>query len=283
MFAMPEGHTGEGCVNWQDLIGRVWCGDALDWLLHVSPNLIVTSPPYNGGLDYGEGVDDQRPWPEYEEWARDWVARAGAALSHGGRLCINVAAVMGRSPAYPLAGLYLSALCEAGLLLRGEIVWDKGPSRNSSTAWGSWCSPANPSLRDSYEVVLVASKERYGAPNPRGEPTDISAEEFTRDTNSLWRIPCETTRHHPAPFPVELATRCIKLYSWPGDVVADPFCGSGSTLVAAIRCGRVALGCDLSPAYCAMAEKRIAREREKMRLDFGEAAVAATKGSAEHV
>lgn len=249
----------------------ITCGEAVE-VMGTWPdgcvNCVVTSPPYNGGIEYGAGTDDARPWPEYEAWARAWVHEAARLLCDGGRFCLNVAAIMGRSPAYPLGALYANAIGEAGLLYRGEIVWDKGPSRNNSTAWGSWRSPANPSLRDSYEVVLVASKGSYDLPNPRGEVADLSAEEFTRDTNSLWRVPCETVRHHPAPFPVALAGRLIKLYSWPGDLVIDPFAGSGTTGVAAINLGREFLGCELNPEYVALANERLRRARAQGRLEL---------------
>lgn len=250
-------------------MSEVVCADAVEWLESGDADdaaLIVTSPNYNAGMDYGAEVDDAVPWADYEKWAVRWVGSVAAALCQGGRLCINVAAMMGRSPAYPLARLYLDAILYADLHLRGEIIWDKGPSRNNSTAWGSWCSPANPSLRDSYEVVLVASKGDYALKGPHGAESDLTAEEFTRDTNSLWRIPCETKRDHPAPFPVALAERLIKLYSWPGQMVLDPFAGSGSTGVAAVKHGREFRGCDISQAYVDMANERIRREREQMML-----------------
>ncbi len=252
-------------------VNEIMQGDCLERLPELdseSVNLCVTSPLYNAGIDYGEGIEDAMPWPEYEAWARQWVGEVERVLCDGGRLCVNVAAVMGRSPAYPLAAYYAWAIRDAGLLYRGEIIWDKGPSRNNSTAWGSWRSPGNPSLRDSHEVILVASKGAFGLPNPRGEESDLTPEEFTRDTRSLWRVPCETDRTHPAPFPVALAERLIKLYSWPNDVVLDPFAGSGTTLVAADRLGRKGIGIELSPIYAALIEERLRRQREQQRLQF---------------
>ena len=256
-------------IDPRDWEGKVHVGDCLD-IVGGWPSgrvqLILTSPPYNADLDYGEMVNDNLPWSEYEGWAAQWVGAAKRLLCDGGRLAIVVASGMGRSPWYPLAASYIGAAAAWGLLSRAEIIWDKGPSRNNSTAWGSWCSPANPQIRDSHEVVLIFSKGTWGLPNPRGETSDLRPDEFPGFTRSVWRVPCETRRQHPAPFPEALAQRLIKLYTWPGDHVLDPFLGSGTTAVVAERLGRRWIGCEINPEYAAMAEKRIQRERDKLQL-----------------
>ena len=257
-----------------NLVGRVHVGDCLD-VTGAWPSekvqLLLTSPPYNAGIDYGEGIDDSLPWPVYEEWAAQWIGRAKRLLCDGGRLAIVVASGMGRSPWYPLAAAYTHAAIAWGLLPRAEIIWDKGPSRNNSTAWGSWCSPSNPQIRDSHEAILVFSKGMWPLPNPRGEASDLRPDEFPDLTRSLWRVPCETDRSHPAPFPERLAERLVKLYTWPGDLVADFFLGTGTTAIAAEKLGRRWIGVEISPIYAEMAEKRIQRERDKLQLPFGEA------------
>ena len=252
--------------------GKVHVGDCLEIMRGWEDGcaqLCVTSPPYNAGMDYGEGIDDEIPWERYWSWARDWLHSVYEVLCVGGRLCLNVPAVMWRSPSEPVAARYHVIASDSGFLTRGEIVWDKGPSRRGSCAWGSWLSHANPSLRDGHEMILVFSKVSYDLPNPRAERADLEPQDFMRDTYSIWRINPERARDHPAPFPVALAGRLIKLYSWPGDLVIDPFAGSGSTGVAAANLGRSFLGCEISEEYVALAEARIAREREKLQLPLG--------------
>jgi len=231
----------------------------------IHPKLIVTSPPYNAGLEYGAGINDARPWEEYWAWAREWMAACRDVCESGARICIVVADGIGRSPWVPLAGRYMAEAIGLGLLPRGTIIWDK--LGNSSTAWGSWCSAANPSLRDQHEVILVFSVGEYGRPS--GESV-ISSDEFLEYTKSVWRIRPETTlpgfaRKHPAPFPLEIPRRLLKLYSYPGDVVFDPFCGSGTTLVAAKDLGRSAVGCDISEAFVAISRARLAQGK----MEFG--------------
>jgi len=258
-------------INIREWESRIWQGDCLE-LAGAWPSgrvqLVLTSPPYNAGIEYGSGIDDARPWPDYEVWLAQWLGLAKRLLSDGGRLVVVVAAGIGRSPWYPLAARYMQAAEAWGLLPRAEIIWDKGPSRNSSTAWGSWCSPSNPQIRDSHEAILVFSKGEWALPNPRSVDSDLCREEFPDLTRSLWRVPCETDRTHPAPFPLRLAERLIKLYSWPGDLVCDPFMGWGTTALACERLGRRWIGAELSPEYVAMAQKRIDRERDKLQFDF---------------
>ncbi len=226
----------------------------------VRPALIVTSPPYNAGIEYGAGIDDARPWDEYWAWAREWMAACRDMCQPGARLCIVVADGIGRKPWRPLAGQYMQEAIGLGLLPRGKIIWDK--LGDSSTAWGSWCSASNPSLRDQHEAILVFSVGEYGRPCGG---SDLTPEEFVVWTRSVWGIRPETTlkgyaRKHPAPFPLEIPRRLIKLYSFPGDLVFDPFCGSGTTLVAAKGLGRSAIGCDLSEEFVAISRARLAQE-----------------------
>jgi len=234
----------------------------------LRPALIVTSPPYNAGVDYGPGICDDLPWDQYWEWAREWVRTAQNMLCDGGRLCLVVSSHIGRSPAMPLASRYEVLCQDVGLLCRGSITWDKGAARKNSTAWGSFCSPSNPSLRDHGEVVLVFSKGRFDLPNPRGEKADVPKSVFIHGTSNFWRLNPERDRSHPAPFPEELAARLLLLYTWPGDLVVDPFAGSGTTGVVAIRHGRRFVGVEINPEYVAMAQARIDREREKLQLPF---------------
>ena len=144
-----------------------------------------------------------------------------------------------------------------GAAYRGAIVWHKGPV--NTTAWGSWRSPSNPVLRGTYEMVHIWSKRSMGRDGGRG---DLSSGAFTEATLDTWHIAAEQSRQdHPAPFPVALAERLIRLYSWPGERVLDPFCGIGSSGVAAARSERSWVGVDVSAVYCDIARRRIANER----------------------
>jgi modification methylase len=146
-----------------------------------------------------------------------------------------------------------------GFLMRGEIIWDKASSASPSTAWGSWCSPQNPTLRDTHEYILVFCKQTFSRPNPLGRKPTINRDEFLEFTKSVGRFSAEpaTKVGHPAPFPVELPYRLIQLYTFEGEVVLDPFIGSGTTAIAALKTGRVFVGYDINPDYVALANQRI--------------------------
>jgi len=196
-------------------------------------------------------------------------------LEPGGRIAVNVAN-LGRKPYRSLAADVTSILQDdLALLLRGEVVWVKGKGATGSTAWGSFQSAANPVLRDLSERIVIASKGRFDRAVPRskraarGLPFEntISKEEFMESTLDVWHLAPESARRvgHPAPFPVELPARCIRLFTYAGDLVLDPFMGSGSTAVAAVENHRHFLGFDTDPAYVALAERRIAAARPRPR------------------
>jgi len=220
--------------------------------------LAFTSPPYNVGKDY----DDNMTLEEY----LDLIKRVGQdvyrVLKPGGRYIVNIAN-LGRKPYIPLHSYFYQVHSEIGFLPMGEIIWQKGKGANGSCAWGSWRSAKSPRLRDLHEYLLVFTKQGFSRPD-KGE-SDLSAEEFMESTLSIWQIQPESAKKvgHPAPFPVELAKRVIKLYSYVDDVVLDPFMGSGTTCVAAKKYGRHYVGFDISSEYCQMAEDRIAKTKSR--------------------
>lgn len=247
-------------------------GDARD--LSAIPEstvaLVVTSPPYFAGKAYEEALGEGHIPGSYLEFLtmlRDVFAECRRVLEPGGRIAVNVAN-LGRKPYRSLAADVIAILQDdLGLLLRGEIVWAKAEGASGSCAWGSFKSPANPVLRDVTERVVVASKGRFDRSvttaqrRARGLPSEATAtnDEFLDSTLDVWRLAPESAKRvsHPAPFPVELPERFIHLYTYEGDIVLDPFCGSGSTLVAAARTGRRGVGYDTDPEYVEMANRRM--------------------------
>jgi len=184
-------------------------------------------------------------------------------LVPGGRVCFNVAN-LGRRPYLPLDAFIIQDILSLGFLMRGQIIWDKASSASGSTAWGSWSSPANPTLRDIHEYILVFSKDMYSRPRIDGRAPTITNQEFLEFTKSIWRFPAESAKKigHPAPFPTELPRRCIELYTYSNEVIIDPFMGSGATAVAALTAGRRYVGYDINQAYIRLAQERIRQWHE---------------------
>lgn len=255
----------------------LFCGDARemtdDQVAGRSVALVVTSPPYVAGKDYelemGRG-HVPADYVDYLEMLRDVLAACLDKLEPGGRMAVNVAN-LGRKPYRSLAADVISILqVDLGMLLRGEIIWRKAKGAGGSCAWGSYRSPQNPVLRDVTERVVVASKGRFDRALSRKErerrdlphEATISTDEFLDATIDVWEIPSESARRvgHPAPFPVDLPRRLIELYTYEHDLVLDPFMGSGSTAVAAVRARRHYVGFDTDPGYVALARERLAPE-----------------------
>jgi site-specific DNA-methyltransferase (adenine-specific) len=249
--------------------------------------LVVTSPPYFAGKEYEEALGQGHipgSYVEYLALLRDVFAECKRVLEPGGRIAVNVAN-LGRKPYRSLSADVIRILQDdLGLLLRAEIVWQKGSGAAGNCAWGSFRSAANPVLRDLTERVIVASKGRFdrakGVDERRrlGLPCEsaITTDEFLEATLDVWHIPPESARrvHHPAPFPVELPMRLIELYTYRDDLVLDPFMGSGSALVAAIRSGRRGIGYDTDAQYVETARRRVGAElaRPAPRLEAGDGA-----------
>ncbi len=219
-------------------------------------HLVVTSPPYNAGKEY----DQDLTLGEYLGMLEKVWREVYRLLVPGGRACINVAN-LGRKPYLPLHSFIIEQMLAIGFLMRGEIIWDKAASASPSTAWGSWLSASNPVLRDVHEYILVFSKAGFSRPKGERENT-IQKADFLAWTKSVWAFSAVQARQigHPAPFPVELPHRCIQLFTYKGDVVLDPFSGSGTTCVAAAQDGRHYLGIEINPAYCNLAEARLRDE-----------------------
>ncbi len=221
-----------------------------------SVHLMITSPPYNVSKEY----DEDLALEEYRSLLRSVFRETYRVLVEGGRACINVANV-GRKPYIPLHAYIIEDMLDLGYLMRGEIIWNKASSAGPSTAWGSWRSASNPTLRDVHEYILVFSKESFGRVG-KGKRSTVGRDEFLELTKSIWTFGAESARRvgHPAPFPLELPRRLIQLYSFKNDIVLDPFAGSGTTCLAARQLSRHFVGYEKKRLYVRLAERRLKKE-----------------------
>lgn len=280
-FTPPE-LSGDSEVAAERAVDKLIVGDArrMDEVPDASVALVVTSPPYFAGKEYEESLDGESgpaTYIEYLQLLRDVFAECVRKLEPGGRIAVNVAN-LGRRPYRSLSADVIGILQDdLRLLLRGEIIWVKQRGSSGSCAWGSFQRPGNPVLRDLSERVIVASKGRFDRAHPAkararsGLPSEgsMTRDDFMENTVDVWEIPAESATRvgHPAPFPVELPARLIDLYTYRGDLVLDPFSGSGTTAVAALRAGRHYAGYDLDPKYVETAERRVEQERRRRAAD----------------
>ena len=257
------------------VLDRIIVGDARDMrdIADNSVALVVTSPPYFAGKAYEEALGEGHIPANYVDYLlmlRDVFAECVRVLQPGGRIAVNVAN-LGRRPYRSLAADVTTILQdELLLLLRGEIVWVKQRGAAGNCAWGSFQRPANPVLRDLSERVIIASKGRFDRAvdvkerAKRGLPSvsTMSRDEFMEATVDVWEIPPESAARvgHPAPFPIALPERLIHMNTYAGELVLDPFMGSGTTAVAAVRTGRHFIGYDTDAGYAAAATARVKRE-----------------------
>ena len=292
-FSPPE-VSDDDTVAAPSFVDRIVVGDSRH-MAEVADNsvaLVVTSPPYFAGKAYEEALGEgaiPATYLDYLEMLRDVFAECVRVLEPGGRIAVNVAN-LGRRPYRSLAADITAILQDdLRLLLRGEVVWVKQRGASGSCAWGSFQRPGNPVLRDVSERVIVAAKGRFdravAAPKRAklGLPSvsSITRDEFMEATLDVWELPAESASRvgHPAPFPVALPERLIHLYTYVGDVVLDPFMGSGSTAVAAVRTGRHFVGYDTDPAYVAAANDRALAERATANQTAGTSTVALPPGT----
>jgi site-specific DNA-methyltransferase (adenine-specific) len=238
-----------------NVLDKVLCQDSrkMNNIPDSSVHLMVTSPPYNVGKEYDEDLELNG----YFEMLKDVFTETYRVLVSGGRACINIANV-GRKPYIPYHKFMIDTMLDVGFLMRGEIIWNKAAGAGTSTAWGSWSSASNPTLRDTHEYILVFSKEKFSRNKKKKEST-ITRDEFLEFTKSVWVFQPESAKKvgHPAPFPLELPYRCIQLYTFKGEVVLDPLCGVGTTAMASVKTGRHYICLDNDPEYIEKSIKRI--------------------------
>jgi DNA modification methylase len=248
---------------------KIIAGDSQELLKKLPENcidLIFTSPPYNFGLKY-ERHKDGINWNEYFNKLFAIFSECIRVLKYGGRIVVNVQPLF--SDYIPIHHIISDFFMKNRLIWKGEIVWDKHNYSCKYTAWGSWKSPSNPYIKYTWEFLEIFCKgtlRHFGNKNL----ADITADEFKKWVYAKWDIAPDYNMKkygHPAMFPEELAKRVIKLFSYKGDVILDPFNGVGTTTVVAKRLSRVYLGIDISQEYCKKAKERILKEGNRLLKD----------------
>ncbi len=221
-----------------------------------SVDLVVTSPPYNVNVDYGTH-DDGQSYSSYKEFSRRWLTRCFEWLKDDGRLCLNIPLDKNKDGQQSVGADLTGIAKDVGFQYHSTIVWNEG-NISRRTAWGSWMSASAPYVIAPVELIVVLYKSVWKKQAGSGR-SDISRKDFMDWTNGLWTFNGESKKRtgHPAPFPLELPRRCIRLFSFVGDTVLDPFLGSGTTLAAAAQCGRRGIGVEIEARYCALARARL--------------------------
>lgn len=233
-----------------------------------SLDLIVTSPPYNVGIDYNSN-DDGASYADYLEWTKIWIGNCFRWAKDGARFCLNIPLDKNKGGQQSV-GADITTLCKRiGWRYHSTIIWNEG-NISRRTAWGSWLSASAPYVIAPVELILVLYKGEWKK-KAKGE-SSITKDEFMAWTNGVWTFNGESKKRigHPAPFPRELPKRCIKLFSFVGDTVCDPFSGSGTTMIEAAMNGRRFVGAELDAQYCELSKKRFLETMEKERGLFNE-------------
>ena len=230
-----------------------------------SVDLIVTSPPYNVDISYNSN-DDDLTYQEYLQFTSSWLEKCLLLAKKTGRLCLNIPLDKNKGGQQAVCADITNIAKMLGWHYHSTIVWNEG-NISRRTAWGSWMSASAPYVIAPVEVIVVLYKEKWK--KGKGD-NNISREEFMAWTNGLWTFNGQSKKGaggHPAAFPIELPTRCIKLFSHVGDTILDPFVGSGSTLLACLENNRQGIGVDIDAEYCNIAKHRVQLACSKLDFD----------------
>jgi len=222
-------------------------------------DLIVTSPPYNVDIKYNSH-NDQLTYSDYLVFCEKWLTRCYHWLKEDGRLCLNIPLDKNKGGHQSVGADITTILKKIGYKYHSTIVWNEG-NISRRTAWGSWMSASAPYVIAPVELIVVLYKKKWKKISG-SRKSDITKKEFMDWTNGLWTFSGESKKKigHPAPFPLELPRRCIKLFSFVNDVILDPFLGSGSTLITAYQNNRKGIGIEIDKGYCKIAYNRLIKE-----------------------
>jgi site-specific DNA-methyltransferase (adenine-specific) len=235
----------------------------------ASIDLIVTSPPYNVNIRYNS-YDDRIPYSVYLEFTHKWIEKAYKLMKDDGRFCLNIPLDKNKGGQQSVYADIVKIAKDIGWKYHSTIVWNE-QNISRRTAWGSWLSATAPYVIAPVEMIVVLYKKRWKKLSG-SRKSDITRKEFMEWTNGVWNFMGESKKRvgHPAPFPVELPRRCIKLFTFVGDIVLDPFLGSGSTLIACALTNRKGIGVEIDKNYCEIAKKRLIEEAKitQLKLDI---------------
>jgi site-specific DNA-methyltransferase (adenine-specific) len=217
-------------------------------------DLVITSPPYNLGIKY-HSINDKLPYKDYLHFSEKWLRKCYKLAKEDGRLCLNVPINNVKSEQRSMYVDITTIAKKVGWQYRYTIIWNK-QNITLRKAFGSWLSASAPHISTPAEAIVVFYKKRWRKTSG-SRKSDIKKAEFLKWTNGLWSFPGEKRVNHPAPFPLELPKRCIKMFSFIGDIVLDPFLGSGTTLVACVLTKRKGIGIEIDEKYCEIAKERL--------------------------
>lgn len=236
-----------------------------DCVRENSVDLIVTSPPYNVDIKYNS-YDDKIPYNVYLEFTDKWLKKAYKLMKDDGRFCLNIPLDKNKGGQQSVYADIITIAKKIGFKYHSTIVWNE-QNISRRTAWGSWLSATAPYVIAPVEMIAILYKKRWKKISG-SKKSDITKKEFIEWTNGVWTFMGEskTKIGHPSPFPVELPKRCIKLFTFVGDVVLDPFLGSGSTLIACVLTGRIGIGIEIDKNYCEIAKNRLIKEAQINQL-----------------
>ena len=222
-----------------------------------SVDLIITSPPYNVDIHYNSNGDNLS-YEDYLEFTEKWIKKCFDLSKNEGRFLLNIPLDKNKGGQKSVGADITQIAKKVGWKYHSTIIWNEG-NISRRTAWGSFMSASAPYVIAPVELILVLYKNSWKKTGLSRE-NDITKKEFMDWTNGVWTFNGQSKKGaggHPAPFPVELPRRCIKLFSFIGDTVLDPFLGSGSTLIASYLHGRKGIGVDIDEKYCNIAIKRL--------------------------
>ena len=244
-------------------------------------DLVVTSPPYNVGIQYDTHIDNTE-MDDYWTWTEKWLVQIYRALKDDGRVAINIPLevnVQDRGGRIFFVSEFYQIMKKVGFKFFGIVdLEEDSPHRSKTTAWGSWMSPSSPYIYNPKECVILAYKNKHikkvkGEPQWKGEPTQVEQEDGTYKTKVVykeedkrefielvygqWKYLNDSRPLTKATFSMDIPTKAIKILSYKNDIVLDPFAGSGTSLVAAQILDRRWIGIELSPNYCQVAETRV--------------------------